>query len=362
MTARVGIGDLPNFASLVGKEWLAQIIRGERRQGEHPLKSFWDQTFDGRDSVLAGIDRALAVLAPALGVVADDGRDPAVRLGQKLRNGRGFWSAVAEVVWGARLSAIGQVTIEPFAKGPDFRVQRCEEPFFVEVYSPVEPMSVHEDVEFRLHHRWRHESPEGRAVRIDIFDDHLERNPRVLHPLVDRIEQASARIRSSVARSVAVHRRGEYEWEEVTDVEEWDAARDYRRGPLAAFVSSPPHLDGQTGRRVMTTSTSSAALGESRNPYRGLRQLRRDAANVLVLDRSQAFLREWSEPMMIHGPEGPFANHPELAGLVLSRWHADSAPGVKELVEDHVVHESRRADSLRLPGDVIALLGRPGLF
>lgn len=354
----LGLADVPHLADLLGHDWMREIVSAPCRPGEHPLKALWEQDFVGRDEVLAALDRAAGVLDPVL-VVRPDGRDTRKRMKEKLRNQ--FWSAASEMCWGARMVQLGaQVEVEPFEAGPDFHVALGADRFYMEVYRPQhlrKGTGIHDDIRRRLLAWQEKEGPASPALVVKLETSNLERHPKIVHAVARSII-AVARAIHSGSEVPAVVRRDQ---DGKLDTAYGAAADVSRYGPdgtdLIAEVALLPDF---VGLRVSSLELREPRIPKS--PYRDLQQLRADALNVLVVDRSDDPQAEWDMTEYVQGPRGAFALHPELSAIVLSRWGAYlQEDGQHRLAEEHRVIGTNNPSTRPLAKVTLEAIGRTGL-
>jgi hypothetical protein len=247
-----------------------------------------------------------------------------------IRDRSSYQATVSELMCGARLEALGA---EPVMEGdgpgrqPDYLCRLFDEPFYTEVYTPgSEPEeSLLDDLRFHLvdYH-------EGCFVSLDV--SRLERRSEHAKLIAGRVKTLIRRMQDSGAREAIMYvPHGKRLEDCVTEVGRSDFS--YPVGEAPEF-SGLFRMDGIPHLRLTGIVDGDVVddVRDARAELRRLRQLRKGARNLLVVDLTPKHVH----PFMVQAYEKVsakvFVRHPELSAILLT-WRYfgfQPAPSVQQ--------------------------------
>lgn len=281
-----------------------------------------------------------------------------------LRVRASFDATVAEVMCGARLERLGGTPVmegvSSSGRQPDCRCALLNQEFFVEVYAP-EPGprdSLLDDVAYHL----RAYEADGSAM-IDV--SRLERDSKHAKVIAGRIKSVMSQLRTSGhSEAIAFVPFGATLTEWVTKLGE--AELQYPVGQDPEFFGRF-HVDGQHGFRLSGVVDGRVAdwKRDAREELRGLGQLQKGHANVLVVDLTAKNVIGYMIDAYKEIAGGVFKSHPELSAILLVWRHFGLQPSPSrhhEVRAGYLPLPSSNPEARQLSTELLCALRRPGLI
>ena len=233
-----------------------------------------------------------------------------------IRDRSSYQATVSELMCGARLEALGAAPVmEGAGDGPqpDYLCRLFDEPFYTEVYTPgaAPDDSLLDDIRGRLL-----DYNEGCFVSLDV--SRLERRSEHAKLIAGRVKSLVRRMRESGAGEAIMY---------VPHGKDFEACNTEVGTSVFSFpVGEPPEffgrflMDGIPHLRLTGVVDGEAVddARDARAELRRLRQLRKGARNLLVVDLTSKHVH----PFMVQAYEKVsaevFARHSELSAILLT--------------------------------------------